>query len=173
MLIRDAGRDDLAAILAIYNHAVLHTTAVWNETPGTIEERHLWFDAKQQRGFPVLVAADGEAVLGFASYGDFRNFPGFSQSVEHSIYVAPHAHRRGIGRALLEVLITRAKGAGLHAMIGGIDASNAASIALHQAMGFAEVGRLPQVGHKFGRWLDLSFMQKLLSEGAPPTGKTA
>lgn len=173
MMIRDAGRDDLAAILVIYNHAIVHTTAVWNETPVTIEERHLWFDVKQQRGFPVLVAVDEGDVLGFASYGDFRSFPGFSQSVEHSIYVAPHAHRRGIGWALLDALIARAKGAGLHAMIGGIDASNAASIALHQAMGFAQVGHMPQVGHKFGRWLDLAFMQKLLSDDAPPTPKSA
>lgn len=173
MMIRDAGRDDLAAILALYNHAIVHTTAVWNETPVTFEERHLWFDVKQQRGFPVLVAVDGGEVLGFASYGDFRSFPGFSQSVEHSIYVSPHAHRRGIGRALLDALIARARDAGLHAMIGGIDASNAASIALHQAMGFAQVGHMPQVGHKFGRWLDLAFLQKLLSDDAPPTPKSA
>lgn len=168
MMIRDAGRDDLAAVLAIYNHAVLHTTAVWNETPGSIEERHLWFDAKQQRGFPVLVAVEGDHVLGFASYGDFRPFPGYSQTVEHSIYVAPPAHRRGIGRALLDTLITRAKASGFHAMVGGIDASNTGSIALHQAMGFAQVGHMPQVGHKFGRWLDLVFMQKLLSDRPNP-----
>ncbi|NOW45029.1 phosphinothricin acetyltransferase [Novosphingobium sp. SG751A] len=168
MMIRDAGRDDLAAILAIYNHAVLHTTAVWNETPGTIEERHLWFDAKHQRGFPVLVAVADDAVLGFASYGDFRPFPGYSQTVEHSIYVAPPAHRRGIGRALLNALIARAKEAGFHAMVAGIDASNTGSIALHQAMGFAQVGHMPQVGHKFGRWLDLVFMQKLLSDAPTP-----
>lgn len=172
MMIRDADRDDLVAILAIYNHAVLHTTAVWNETPGTIGERHLWFDAKQQRGFPVLVAVEGDKVLGFASYGDFRPFPGYSQSVEHSIYVAPDAHRRGIGRALLGALIARGRAAGLHAMIGGIDASNDGSIALHQAMGFTQVGRMPQVGHKFGRWLDLVFMQKLLSDSPAPVNKT-
>lgn len=170
MIIRDADREDLAAILAIYNHAVVHTTAVWNETPGTLEERHLWLDGKHQRGFPVLVAVDGDTVLGFASYGDFRPWPGYSRSIEHSIYVAPDQHRRGIGRALLIALIERAREGGFHAMIGGIDASNEGSIALHKALGFTEVGRLPQVGHKFGRWLDLVFMQKMLSDRQTPAG---
>lgn len=170
MIIRDADREDLAAILAIYNHAVVHTTAVWNETPGTLEERNLWLDGKHQRGFPVLVAVEGDAVLGFASYGDFRPWPGYSRSIEHSIYVAPDQHRRGIGRALLIALIERAREGGFHAMIGGIDASNEGSIALHKALGFTEVGRLPQVGHKFGRWLDLVFMQKMLSDRQTPAG---
>lgn len=170
MIIRDADREDLAAILAIYNHAVVHTTAVWNETPGTLEERRLWLDGKHQRGFPVLVAVEGDTVLGFASYGDFRPWPGYSRSIEHSIYVAPDQHRRGIGRGLLIALIERAREGGFHAMIGGIDASNEGSIALHKALGFTEVGRLPQVGHKFGRWLDLVFMQKMLSDRQTPAG---
>lgn len=162
MIIRDANLADLPAILAIYNHAVLHTTAVWNETPGTLEDRQAWLAEKHRRGFPVLVAEREGQVCGFASYGDFRPWPGYARTIEHSVYVDPAAHRLGIGRALMVELIARARQAGYHCLIGGIDAANAGSIALHQALGFAEVGRLPQVGRKFDNWLDLLFLQLML-----------
>jgi len=108
MHIREAKGADLAGILAIYNHAVLHTTAVWSEAPATLEDRHIWLAAKQQRRFPVLVAVAGEEVLGFASYGDFRPWPGYAHSVEHSVYVAPACHRRGVGKDLVQALIEEA-----------------------------------------------------------------
>ncbi|WP_206244539.1 GNAT family N-acetyltransferase [Novosphingobium terrae] len=166
MIIRDAGERDLAAIMAIYNHAVLQTTAVWNDTPVTLEERQSWLAGKRERGFPVLVAEVGDRLLGFASYGDFRPWPGYVHTIEHSVYVHPESHRQGVGRALMEALIEQAVAAGLHAMIGGIEAGNAGSLALHHALGFAEVGRLPEVGRKFDRWLDLVFMQRVLREAA-------
>lgn len=162
--LREAVAEDLIAILAIYNHAVEHTTAVWSETPATLEERHDWLAAKHARGFPVLVAVENAKVLGFATYGDFRPWPGYARSIEHSVYVDPACHRRGTGRALMGALIDHARATGYHTMIAGIDAGNTASMALHVALGFVEAGRLPQVGRKFGRWLDLALMQLMLGQ---------
>jgi phosphinothricin acetyltransferase len=162
--IRDATEADLSAILAITNQAIAETTAVWNNTLATLEARTAWLKDRQGRGFPVLVAQDGGEVLGFASFGDFRPFEGYLHTVEHSIYVAPGAQRRGIGAALLAELVARAQAMGKHVIVGGIEAGNAGSLALHRRAGFVEVGRLPQVGRKFGRWLDLVFMQKTLDD---------
>ena len=160
--IRDAIESDLPAILAITNEAIANTTAVWNNTPATLEARTAWMRDRQARGFPVLVATDGGKVLGFASFGDFRPFEGYLHTVEHSIYVAPEAQGRGVGKALLEALVGRARALGKHVIVGGIEAGNTASIALHARAGFVETGRLPEVGQKFGRWLDLVFMQRML-----------
>ena len=160
--IRDAIESDLPAILAITNEAIANTTAVWNNTPATLEARTAWMRDRQARGFPVLVATDGGKVLGFASFGDFRPFEGYLHTVEHSIYVAPEAQGRGVGKALLEALVGRARALGKHVIVGGIEAGNTASIALHARAGFVETGRLPEVGRKFGRWLDLVFMQLML-----------
>ena len=160
--IRDAIESDLPAILAITNEAIANTTAVWNSTPATLEARTAWMRDRQARGFPVLVATDGGKVLGFASFGDFRPFEGYLHTVEHSIYVAPEAQGRGVGKALLEALVGRARALGKHVIVGGIEAGNTASIALHARAGFVETGRLPEVGRKFGRWLDLVFMQLML-----------
>ncbi len=115
------------------------------------------------RGFPVLVAAEGETVLGYASYGPFRAFEGYRQTAEHSVYVAAAARRRGVAEALLRALEADARRAGLHVMLGGIAADNAPSLRLHAKLGFTETARMPEVGQKFGRWLDLVFMQKLLT----------
>ncbi len=161
-IIRDATEADLPAILAITNQAIAETTAVWNNTPATLEARAAWLRDRRGRGFPVLVAEDAGEVLGFASFGDFRPFEGYLHTVEHSIYVAPGAQRRGIGAALLDALVARAAAMGKHVIVGGIEAGNGASLALHRRAGFVEVGRLPEVGRKFGRWLDLVFMQKML-----------
>jgi phosphinothricin acetyltransferase len=161
--IRDARDVDLPAILAITNHEVLHTTAVWTLTPVTLESRIAWLRERQAAGFPVLVAAsDDDRVLGFASYGKFRAWEGYRLTVEGSVYVERHVRRRGIGTALLVALIRAARDQGLHAMIAGIEAGNLASIALHARLGFREVGRLPAVGRKFDRWLDLVLMQLIL-----------
>ena len=161
-IIRDAIESDLPAILAITNEAIANTTAVWNNTPATLEARTAWMRERQARGFPVLVANDGGKVLGFASFGDFRPFEGYLHTVEHSIYVAPEAQGRGVGKALLAALVERARALGKHVIVGGIEAGNTASIALHTRAGFVETGRLPEVGRKFGRWLDLVFMQRML-----------
>jgi len=161
-LVRAAGEADLPGILAIYNHAVEHTTAIWNDVLVDLENRRDWWQARTQAGFPVLVAAAGDAVLGYASYGPFRSFDGYRQTVEHSVYVAESARRRGAARALLQALEAEARRAGMHAMIGGVAADNEPSLKLHQKLGFVETGRMPEVGQKFGRWLELVFMQKLL-----------
>jgi L-amino acid N-acyltransferase len=163
-LIRDATEADLPRIVAVTNHAIEHTTANWNYAPITLDQRREFLLARQARGFPVLVAEDETGVTGFASYGDFRPFDGYARTVELAIYVDPHAQGRGVGKALLAALIDRARNAGMHVIIGGIEAGNVASIALHHGFGFVETGRMPQVGRKFDRWLDLVFMQKNLEE---------
>lgn len=156
--IRDAGEADLPGILAIFNQAIRESLAVWHTEETTLEARRDWLAQRQGRGLPVLVAVRGAEVLGFASYGDFRPFAGFAATVEHSVYVDPAAQGQGLGRALLAALIDRARAAGLHVMVAGIEAGNTASIALHRKAGFEEAGLLREVGRKFGRWLDLRFM---------------
>jgi phosphinothricin acetyltransferase len=161
-MIRAATDTDLAAILAIYNDAVLNTTAIWNESVADLENRRQWFAARCAAGFPVLVAERAGEVVGYGSFGDFRPFEGYRITVEHSLYVAADARRQGIGVALLAALIEEARRLDKRVMIGGIDAANEASIALHRKFGFVESGRLPGVGTKFGRLLDLVLMQKTL-----------
>ncbi|MDQ7988244.1 MAG: N-acetyltransferase family protein [Candidatus Dactylopiibacterium sp.] len=169
MLIRDANATDVAAILAIYNDAVLHTTAIWNETPVDAANRAAWLAARKAAGMPVLVSEDSHGVVtGYASFGDWRPFEGYRHSVEHSVYVRHDCRERGIGRALMEALIVRARTLGKHVMVAGIDAANVSSIALHAKLGFREVGRLPEVGTKFGRWLDLVFLQLTLDARRDP-----
>ena len=162
-VIRDAQEQDLEGILAIYNDAVENTTAIWNETLVDLANRRAWLADRTAAGFPVLVAVNvaGE-VLGYASYGPWRNFDGFRHTVEHSIYVRGDQRGQGLGPALMQALIERARAAALHVMVAAIESENAASIRLHQRLGFVTTGQMPEVGRKFGRWLDLTFMQLIL-----------
>lgn len=160
--VRDAGAADIAAITAITNDAILTSTANWNLTPVTVEARALWFDERCRAGFPVLVAERSGRVIGFASFGPFRHFEGYLHTVEHGLYVDPAAHRQGAGSALMAALIARAEAAGMHVMVGAVEARNEASLALHARFGFVRVGFMPEVGRKFGRWLDLVLLQKTL-----------
>ncbi|AQS86934.1 acetyltransferase [Neoasaia chiangmaiensis NBRC 101099] len=161
--LRDADEKDVPAILEIANDAIRTSDTIWTETLLTFEQRHAWLATRQAAGWPVVVATDDEgSVLGFASYGPFRAFEGYALTVEHSVYVAFHARRQGIGGLLLDELLSRAEMAGLHVMIGAITASNVASIALHRRAGFETSSVLPELGRKFGRWLDLVFMYRLL-----------
>lgn len=162
MTIRHATEHDLAEILAIYNDAVVNTTAIWNWETVDLANRQAWFAARRAQSYPVLVAAEGDEVLGYASFGDWRPFDGYRYTVEHSVYIASAARRRGIGGALLAALVEEAANLGKHVMVGGIDADNPASLALHRRHGFVETARMPQVGRKFDRWLDLVFMQRTL-----------
>lgn len=162
MPIRDATEADLPAILAITNDAIRTTTANWNIRPTTLEARAAWFAERRAAGFPVLVAEDAGGVRGFASYGPFRAFDGYALTVEHGLYVARDAQRRGHGAGLLGGLIARAEAAGLHVMVAGIEAGNTASLTLHARFGFVRVGLMPEVGRKFDRWLDLVLMQRIL-----------
>jgi phosphinothricin acetyltransferase len=168
LIVRDATLEDAEDILAIYNFAAINTTAVWTDGPADLASRRNWITERQQAGYPVLVAMKGRDVVGFASFGDFRPFPGYRHTVENSVYVDERHHRAGIGHSLLAALIERATMLNKHAMIAGIEAANAGSIGLHASLGFAEVGRMPEVGCKFGRWLDLVFMQKRLASQANP-----
>lgn len=161
----DASEAHLPGIVAIFNHAVRETFSIWSETETTVELRRAWLSARRQAGFPVIVAVDRQhagEVLGYGSYGVFRDFPGYVKTVEHSVYISPNAQRRGIGRAVLAELVSRATAQGLAAMVGGIDSTNAGSIALHERAGFEVQGNLKGVGRKFGKSLDLVFMVKSL-----------
>jgi L-amino acid N-acyltransferase len=163
LLIRAATTQDLPAILAITNHAIEHTNASWQTVPTTLEARLQWWQDRVATNQPVLVSEiDGE-IAGFATYGSFRAYGGYALTVEHSIYVDGRFQRRGLGRAFLAALLDHATQAGLHVMVGAISADNTVSIALHEQFGFTTVGRMPEVGQKFGRWLDLVLMQKILS----------
>lgn len=171
MQIRDATEADIDAITAIYNDAVLNTTAIWNDTQADRANRSDWLAARQRAGFPVLVAVSEEGqLLGYASFGDWRPFEGFRHTVEHSVYVRADQRGAGIGRALMQALIPRARAAGKHVMVAAVDASNGASIRLHETLGFEQVGHLRQVGTKFGRWLDLAFLQLTLDDQPPDQG---
>jgi phosphinothricin acetyltransferase len=162
--IRAATADDLPGILSIYNDAVLTTTAIWNETEVDLENRRAWLIERQSAGFPVLVAAEVGDVLGYATFGPFRPHDGYRHTVENSIYVRNDQRGRGIGAQMMPVLIDAARHGGKHAIIAGIEANNEASLKLHARFGFREVARMPQVGRKFDRWLDLVLMQRLLGE---------
>lgn len=162
MRIDDATEADLPQILAIHNEVVANSTAIYTDRPSTLAERADWRAQRLAQGYPVLVAREGDDVLGFASFGDWRAWPGYAGTVEHSVHVRADVRRRGVGRGLLEALPDHARAAGKHVMLGGIDADNAPSLALHAALGFERVAHFHQVGRKFGRWLDLVFMQKLV-----------
>jgi phosphinothricin acetyltransferase len=157
-----ATRAQLPFILAIYNEVIRNTTAVYSDTEVTLEDRERWFDAKRAQGFPVLIAADSSGVVGFGTFGEFRAWPCYRHSVEHSVHVRADCRHRGIGRAIVLALIDAAAAMQKHVMIAGIDAENVISISLHESLGFEVVGHFHQVGRKFGRWLDLKFMQRFI-----------
>lgn len=157
MTIRPATEDDISAITAIFNEAVVNSNAIWTEKQDSDAERLAWMKARL-----VLVATEGPVVLGYGTFGDFRAFPGYRYSVEHSVYIHADHRGRGLGRIIVDELIAAATALGKHVMIAGIDGGNPASLRLHAQAGFVEVARMPEVGRKFGRWLDLVFMQRVL-----------
>jgi len=152
----------LPEILAIYNEVIRNTTAVYSDTEVTLEDREKWFNGKGAQGFPVLVATDSSGVVGFGTFGEFRPWACYRHSVEHSVHVRADRRRRGVGRALVLALIDAAAAMHKHVMIAGIDAENVTSISLHESLGFETVGHIREVGRKFGRWLDLKFMQRFI-----------
>lgn len=157
------------AILDIFNEAILTSTALYDYQPRTLASMDAWFAAKDKGGFPVIgiESADG-TLLAFGSFGSFRAFPAYKYTVEHSVYVHKDHRGAGLGKVVMQALIEAARARDVHAMVAAIDATNAASIALHERLGFRHVGTLPQVGFKFGRWLDLAFCQLLLDTPANP-----
>lgn len=177
MKIRPATRADLPAILEIYNDAVLTTTATYDYEPRTLQHRVQWFEDHEKIKFPIFVAeGDAGKILGWSSLSRYHDRPGYQFTCENSIYVAAHTRGRGLGKLLLAPLIESAGALNLRAIIAAIDATNAASVRLHAGFGFVEVGRFPNVGFKFGRWLDVVYMQLLLpgpatlpTQSPPPT----
>jgi L-amino acid N-acyltransferase len=161
--IRDATEADLPAIFAIYNDAVLHSTATWELTEVLPAEQLKWLD-EHQPPYAALVACEGKDVAGWASLSQYRPREGYRFSVEGTVYIRSDRHRNGLGRALLLELIERARAGGFRTILGKISADNEASIALHAALGYTEVGREVEVGFKFDRWLDLVTMQLILRD---------
>jgi L-amino acid N-acyltransferase YncA len=164
MEIRDAREADLPAMREIYNEVLAGSTAIFSEVQRTPEVHAQWFEERRAQGWPVLVACSDDDVIGYATYGPFRSWPGYRYTVENSIYLDARVRGRGLGVPLLGALLDRARAQGLHAMIAGIDGENHASMRLHEKLGFTKVGHLSQVGRKFDRWLDLVFYQRLLEE---------
>ena len=158
-----------AAILAILNHAITTSTALYDYHPRTMDNMVTWFAAKAAGNFPVIGAVNKSGTLmGFASYGTFRAFPAYKYTVEHSVYVHAEFRGQGLAKQLMHALIARAQAQGKHVLVGAIDADNAVSLKLHAELGFERVGTMPQVGFKFGRWLDLALVQRVLASPAQP-----
>jgi L-amino acid N-acyltransferase len=161
MILRDATAEDVPGILAIYNEIIATSTAVYIDDPVSLTDRHAWFAARQADAYPVLVVAEGVDVLGYASFGTFRGpWPGFRFSVEHSVHIRNDQRGKGLGGLLMPPLIARAAAMGKHVMLGAIDAENVGSIRFHARFGFEMSGHMKEVGFKFGRWLDLVWMQR-------------
>ncbi|HEX6431994.1 MAG TPA: GNAT family N-acetyltransferase [Niastella sp.] len=169
--IRTALEQDLEAMLEIYNDVIVNTTAVYDYQPHTLEMRRQWFRIKEAQGFPVFVAEENGKVVGFSSIGPFRAWAAYKYSVENSVYVAADQRGKGIGKLLIAPLVEASVQLNMHTIIAGIDATNEASIMLHRSFGFEEVAHFKQVGYKFGRWLDLTFMQLLLKTPEQPVGE--
>jgi phosphinothricin acetyltransferase len=156
-------------ILGIFNEAIANTTALYDYQLRTAADMADWFAAKAAKDYPVIGAEnDRGELLGFASYGRFRDRPAYKYSVEHSVYVDTRFRGQGVGRRLLEAVIESAQRQDYHVMVGGIDAANAASIRLHERTGFTHCGTVQQAGFKFGRWLDLALYQRILATPAMP-----
>ena len=162
MRVRPAEPSDLPGILAIYNDVVATSTAIYTEELSTLAERAAWFEARGRSGYPVVVADDSGDVAGFASFGDWRAWPGYATTVEHSVHVRADRRRRGLGRELVAALFPLARDCGKHVMVGAIDAANEASLRMHESLGFVRAGHFTEVARKFGRWLDLVFVQRAL-----------
>ena len=161
-IIRQATEEDVPVILELVNHEILHTTANYSYEPNTLEVQMGWFRNLKRGGFPILVATIEGQVVGYGTYSAFAKRAGYRFTVEHSVYINNDFHGRGIGRQLIEELIRIAKAENRHAIIARIDTQNEGSIHFHEKMGFTKVGRLKEVGFKFGKWLDVIYMELLL-----------
>jgi phosphinothricin acetyltransferase len=164
--IRPAAESDMVAINRIYNHYVLHSTCTYQEKTEPLQARRRWFNHHDDK-HPVIVAEEGVQVVGWGSLSAFHTRSSYRHTVENSIYVHHQHHRRGIGSLLLQELIVRARGLGHRAIIAGIDKEQTASVALHARFHFKKVGHFKQVGIKFGRWLDVLYMELILDAREP------
>ncbi|MBM7633156.1 GNAT family N-acetyltransferase [Geomicrobium sediminis] len=163
-MIRKARKDDLQKILAIYNDAILQTTAVYNYQPETILEREKWYNQKLESGYPIFVCERSGEIAGFATYGAFRDWPAYQYTIEHSIYTDVNHRQKGVATNLLQAIIEYATNENYKTIIAGIDATNKGSIRLHQKFNFTHTGTMKNVGYKFERWLDLAFYQYMIDQ---------
>ncbi|NSX56515.1 GNAT family N-acetyltransferase [Parasulfitobacter algicola] len=161
-MIRPAERDDAEAIAAIWNDVIRNTAITFTTAEKTPRAIRADIYLKREAGQGFFVYEDAGIILGFATYFPFRNGPGYAHTMEHSINLAAAARGRGIGRALMSVIEGHARARGVHSMIAGVSGENSDGAAFHSALGYTEVARLPEVGRKFGRWMDLIVMQKML-----------
>jgi L-amino acid N-acyltransferase len=162
VILRSALAQDAGAVAAIWNPVIRETAATFTTQEKTIAGLTADFAARAAEGKAFLLAEEAGQLLGFATYFQFRNGPGYARTMEHTIVLAPVARGRGVGRHLMAALEDHARAGGAHSLWGGVSGENPAGLAFHRAIGFDEVARLPQVGHKFGRWMDLVLMQKFL-----------
>ena len=161
--------DHLPAIRAIYNEAILTSTALYEYSPRTAEVMHEWYETRRRDGIPVLgIEWEPGVLAGFATWGPFRPRAAYKYSAEHSVYVDERFRGEGVGRQLLQAIIVEARKRDLHMLIAGIDAANVASVALHSSLGFRCCGTVREAGFKFGRWLDLEFWQLILPTPEQP-----
>ena len=166
LTIRPAAVADLPSVTEIYDHAVRFGTATFELASPDLAEMTRRFQALVDGGYPYLVAASEDRVVGYAYAGSYRPRPAYRFTVENSVYLQPAIHRRGIGLQLLQRLIVECEARGFRQMIAVIgDSANAASIGVHSRCGFEMIGTHPNVGRKFGRWLDTVMMQRPLGEG--------
>jgi L-amino acid N-acyltransferase YncA len=166
--VRRAAREDVPGILEIYNDAVLNTAATADYEPQALQARLEWYDYRIRLGFPIYVAEDPDSrIVGWASLSPYHNRFGYRFSAEVSVYVAADMRGKGIGKMLLPALIEGGKAKGLHTLIASIDGENEASIRLHERYGFVRSGHLKQVWCKFGRWLDVVYLQLILNDSTP------
>lgn len=168
-VIKFCNENQLPEILDILNDAIINSTALYDYKPRTMENMKTWFEAKTKGKYPVIgLFDDKESLLGFGSYGSFRNWPAYKYTIEHSIYIRSDRRGQGFGKILLQEIINNAIRQDYHVLVGGIDATNSISIKLHESMGFTFSGTIQHAGYKFGKWLDLAFYQLILKTPESP-----
>lgn len=170
-MVRQGTEKDLEDILEIYNDAILNTTAIYDYTPHTLEDRIQWYEKRREDGYPLLVFEKNNKVVGYATYGSFRVYPAFKYTIEHSVYVHKEYRNLGIGKALLKELIEIASRDEYATMVACIDSLNENSIKIHGKFGFEYSGTITKAGYKFGKWLDLVFYQLDLKGPKTPLEK--
>ncbi len=162
MNIRQAEPRDAAAVADIWNHIIRDTAATFSTLEKTEADLIADFAAKRAEGKAFLVAEEAGEVTGFATYFQFRGGPGYRHTMEHTIHIAPRARGRGLGRDLMAAIEDHARAAGVHSLFAGVSGDNPSGVGFHAALGYREIARLPEVGRKFDRWIDLVLMQKIL-----------
>jgi len=162
MIIRSAQASDAAEIVALWNPFIRDTSVTFNSIEKTQCDLVVDIETKEKNGRAFFLAEQQGSVIGFATYGQFRNGIGYAHTMEHTVILSPDAHGGGVGRALMTAIEDHARATGAHSMMAGVSAENGAGVAFHKAVGYEHVGHVKQAGFKFGRWMDLILLQKML-----------